>query len=101
MSGRAVGRSCRSIKDSSGEAGEPQEGLVYGRWNRSRRTRSPTGVVSSPPTIRLADPGRGGLTPYPPYLPGMMLIDDPSCGESSSTHLQAKLQAATVPYPPR
>src|SRR5262245_21508818 len=25
-------------------------------------------------TIRLAEPGRGGRTPYPPYLPGMIVI---------------------------
>src|SRR6267142_1722559 len=31
----------------------------------------PSGIGS---TILLADPGRSGLTPYPPYLPGMMLI---------------------------
>src|SRR6266571_519550 len=31
----------------------------------------PSGIGS---TILLAEPGRGGLTPYPPYLPGMMAI---------------------------
>src|SRR5262249_15186939 len=31
----------------------------------------PSGMGS---TIRLAEPGRGGLTPYPPYLPGTMAI---------------------------
>ena len=27
-------------------------------------------------TMRLAEPGRGGLTPYPPYLPGIMAITE-------------------------
>src|SRR5262245_4257899 len=31
----------------------------------------PSGIGS---TILLAEPGRGGLTPYPPYLPGTMAI---------------------------
>src|SRR5713101_2935310 len=31
----------------------------------------PSGIGS---TSLLAEPGRGGLTPYPPYLPGMMAI---------------------------
>ena len=48
-------------------------------------------------TIRLAEPGCGGLTPYPPYLPGTMLI--------ACTLLPRKVidtpasQAATIPHP--
>jgi hypothetical protein len=52
-------------------------------------------LKSSKRTILLADPGRGGLTPYPPYLPGMMLIAsillplkfiDTPTGQAASRH---------------
>jgi hypothetical protein len=39
--------------------------------SKGRSCGYPKGIGS---TMRLAEPGRGGRTPYPPYLPGMMAI---------------------------
>src|SRR5262245_51657602 len=45
--------------------------LCHQPKGKGRSCDYPTGMGT---TMRLAEPGRGGLTPYPPYLPGIMAI---------------------------
>src|SRR5207244_11741238 len=65
----------------------PRNGSAKALSARASVFFHPSGLGS---TMRLAEPGRGGLTPYPPYLPGTMAI----------TEILLRLRNALLSHPP-
>src|SRR5712691_5080497 len=61
---KSPGTTCPSVVTPRNGSAKAFSALAYVFFH-------PSGIGS---TILLAEPGRGGLTPYPPYLPGMMAI---------------------------
>src|SRR5262245_50760008 len=62
--GNSPGTTCPSVVTPRNGSAKALSALAYVFFH-------PSGMGS---TMRLAEPGRGGLMPYPPYLPGMMAI---------------------------
>src|SRR5262249_5452765 len=61
---KSLGTSCPSVVTPRNGSASALSALAYVFFQ-------PAGMAS---TMRLADAGRGGLTPYPPYLLGIMAI---------------------------